>query len=113
MVDNRAGTNKSGKNNKRHGRKMMSAIILIPLTIIIAAFTGLLVFYGIMYAQAKRQTVVLPSYVGKDFAIAKEELTKLGFKVVVAFRNIDRLLTGYDRFTRRGYDPSSSFMAVY
>ncbi|HOA16326.1 MAG TPA: PASTA domain-containing protein [Fervidobacterium sp.] len=81
MVDNRAGTNKSGKNNKRHGRKMMSAIILIPLTIIIAAFTGLLVFYGIMYAQAKRQTVVLPSYVGKDFAIAKEELTKLGFKV--------------------------------
>jgi len=60
---------------------MMSAIILIPLTIIIAAFTGLLVFYGIMYAQAKRQTVVLPSYVGKDFAIAKEELTKLGFKV--------------------------------
>lgn len=81
MVDNRAGTNKSGKNNKRHGRKMMSAIILIPLTIIIAAFTGLLVFYGIMYAQAKRQTVVLPSYVGKDFATAKEELTKLGFKV--------------------------------
>jgi len=60
---------------------MVSAIILIPLTIIIAAFAGLLVFYGIMYAQAKRQTVVLPSYVGKDFAIAKEELTKLGFKV--------------------------------
>lgn len=81
MVDNRTNANKSSKNNHRHGRKMLSAIILIPLTIIIAALTGLLVFYGIMYAQAKRQTVVLPSYVGKDFATAKVELTKLGFKV--------------------------------
>lgn len=87
LIDNRANAKKPNRSNHRHGRRVLSAIILIPLTIIVAALAGLLIFYGIMYAQAKRGTTVLPNYVGKDFNVAKEELTKLGFKVEATEQN--------------------------
>ncbi|MEJ5256869.1 MAG: PASTA domain-containing protein [Fervidobacterium sp.] len=78
MIDKRA----KGNMKRGHFAPARSLILLI-LTIFAGSFLGFLAFYLVMYVDARKGTALLPNYVGVDVQVAKDELSKKGFRVEI------------------------------